>query len=899
MNFQQPILTPAEIVRLDTWSVELAVEARGTAHDAGKGDWRIGESRSLIIHPGAFYFDFAAGAGGRGALILIKFLHNCDETAAGKLARAWLADHPGEGRLSHELADDEDMARAADDAQRIAEIETLWEHRQPIGNTAAEIYLSSRGLAASCDSLGWLPNLRASEGAMIAAVKDPGGKLVAIQLTYITPDGAKSPVKPQRQTWRGPHDWTSRGVVWLSPYDGSGEVVVCEGVEDGLSLVEAGAANVAAILGVGRLRKVLWPWGARKLLIARDDDPPGSPADNALYRGVIRQRGEGLMATILPRPRLIAPDAMIPIKDANDLYRYDLAKVWEWLNAPAIGPEDLGPEARNAALDEVSRLSNEQHERARKATAPMLGFGRVNALDKARAARIAERLATQKDDGEGEVEEPWPDPVTDLAEVLDAATIEISRYIKASPTAVDAVVLWCAGAHVLQRNDLRIIISPRLYIQSPVPNCGKTTLLEIVMAATPRAEMVSSASMSGLFRETHVRRPTWGFDEFDQIVQSASPEHLAILNSGRRKTSAYVIRTTKTPDGQFVTERFSTFTAMACSGMKKLSHAMTSRCIIVSLQRAGAHEKLEHLVDGASEKLTEIRRKLARWAQDVPELPAVARPPELCNRLGDNWYVIRQIGKLAGDAWYQRAMAAATTPSMAADTNITLALLDAIWRAFDETKRSRIHTSELLSELLDMDEGRWREARHGQPITAYYLRDSLGGLMPSTPESVAPRRWREGSAHQQYGYDVLHFEEAFQRYLGKGLPGASAEKDSAQNNAQDDPNVSASFVSSASLAGKKDISSTCAETDVRRMPEADSPQKPRKRRSAPKGGQSLIRLRHPPRASASEKPEEIQATTADETDEMDEADIGEGPCASSAPEPSKPKGTAGHKKRKT
>ncbi len=153
---------------------------------------------------------------------------------------------------------------------------------------------------------------------------------------------AKSPVKPQRQTLRGPHDWASRGVVWLSPCDGSGEITVCEGVEDGLSLVEAGAANVAAILGIGRLGKVRWPWGARKLLIARDDDPPGSPADNALYRGVIRQRGEGLMAYILPRPRMIAPDAKVPIKDANDLYRYDLAKVWEWLNAPAIGPEDLG-----------------------------------------------------------------------------------------------------------------------------------------------------------------------------------------------------------------------------------------------------------------------------------------------------------------------------------------------------------------------------------------------------------------------------------------------------------------------------------------------------------------------------------------------------------------------------
>ena len=48
MNFQHPILTASEIARLDTWSVELAEEARGPAHDAGNGDWRIGDSRSLI-----------------------------------------------------------------------------------------------------------------------------------------------------------------------------------------------------------------------------------------------------------------------------------------------------------------------------------------------------------------------------------------------------------------------------------------------------------------------------------------------------------------------------------------------------------------------------------------------------------------------------------------------------------------------------------------------------------------------------------------------------------------------------------------------------------------------------------------------------------------------------------
>ena len=69
------------------------------------------------------------------------------------IARKWLVDHPGDGRLAHELDEDEDAQRSADDAQRTAKIETLWEHRQPVAGTTAETYLASRGLTASCDLL--------------------------------------------------------------------------------------------------------------------------------------------------------------------------------------------------------------------------------------------------------------------------------------------------------------------------------------------------------------------------------------------------------------------------------------------------------------------------------------------------------------------------------------------------------------------------------------------------------------------------------------------------------------------------------------------------------------------------------------------------------------------------
>jgi hypothetical protein len=873
MNFQQSLLAATEIVRLDSWGVELAEQSRGQAHDAGRGDWRIGDSRALILHPGCWFYDFSLGKGGRGALPLIKFLHGVGEDEARKIARKWLAEHPGDGRLAHEVDDDEDAQRAADDAMRTAEIETLWERRQPITTTAAETYLASRGLTSPCDSLGWLPNMRGSEGAMIAAVKDPLGKQVAIQLTYLTADGVKSPLKPQRMTWRGPHDWASRGLVWLSPYDGSGGVVAVEGVEDGLSLVEAGALNVAAVLGFGRLGKVLWPWGVRKLVIARDDDPPGSAADNALYRGVVRQYGEGLVVHVMPRPRTVAPGAAAPLKDANDLLRHDFGALQDWLSAktPAAGPEDLGPEARNAVLDEVSYLLNEQYERARKATASLLGFSRVKALDDARLARIAERQAAQKDDEEEE--EIWPDPVTDLAAVLNDAAIEIARYIKASATAIDAVVLWCAGAHVLQRADLHINITPRLYINSPVPGCGKTLLLEIIMALTPRAMMLSSISVAGLFREIEAYRPTLGLDEFDKQMEGASLEYKAILNSGHRKTSAFVLRMEKTEDGKFIRVKFSTFTAMAFSGLKKLPDDMTARCIIVALQRAGADDNLEHLVDGASEKLVEIRRRLARWAQDVTDLPMVERPKALANRLGDNWYTIRRIAHLAGEDWAERAMDAAMKPAMTADTNVTLALLDAIWRVFDETKRMRLSTDELLRELKNMDEGRWSEEHRGKPITAYYLRDNLGDMLPANAEEIAPRRWREGTMGLQSGYNILHFEDAFQRYLGKGLPGASVGKGgSGQTARENTPKHPEHPAHPEQRDDNEDNSSTSAVQDeCTGWGEENTP--------------------HPAQASRTEEPEQMQATPGAVQDVRDVQDDSEPSRAHSAKRPRKGKST--------
>ena len=144
-------------------------------------------------------------------------------------------------------------------------IDEWWSSAQPITGTPAEAYLNSRGLKPGADDLEqlrWLPDFRGPEGAMLAAIRDNEGELVGLQMTFITPSGQKSNVSPVRRTHRGPHNWGSRGAVRFGAPTGN-SVFICEGVEDALSVREAGHGPAIAILGINRLGRLTLPDNVR------------------------------------------------------------------------------------------------------------------------------------------------------------------------------------------------------------------------------------------------------------------------------------------------------------------------------------------------------------------------------------------------------------------------------------------------------------------------------------------------------------------------------------------------------------------------------------------------------------------------------------------------------------
>ena len=194
MAKHNPFLSAAESARLDSWMVDIAADELGRVTESGD-DYRVGANRSLVIHRTGAFHDFSAGTGGRGGVKLLQHVRKLDHEQALGAAREWLADHAGYGRLIPS-SDGEDAAQAGDDAQRQAFIDTLWAAATPAASsTTAKAYLASRGLtvsAADMAQLRWIDNVRGDEGTMVVASTDNAGALVAIQETYITPDGWKS-----------------------------------------------------------------------------------------------------------------------------------------------------------------------------------------------------------------------------------------------------------------------------------------------------------------------------------------------------------------------------------------------------------------------------------------------------------------------------------------------------------------------------------------------------------------------------------------------------------------------------------------------------------------------------------------------------------------------------------
>src|SRR5262249_44157984 len=109
--------------------------------------------------------------------------------------------------------------------------------------------------------------------AMVAAINDRDGGFTGIQRTYLKPDGTgKAEVEPNKMVLG-----RERGCsVHLTA--GGSELVLCEGIETGLSILQATGRHVWVALGTANLGQLELPAFVREVIIAADADEPGMKA---------------------------------------------------------------------------------------------------------------------------------------------------------------------------------------------------------------------------------------------------------------------------------------------------------------------------------------------------------------------------------------------------------------------------------------------------------------------------------------------------------------------------------------------------------------------------------------------------------------------------------------------
>lgn len=208
---------------------------------------------------------------------LLTYCHKarCDFRAITEAAGIPAAN----GAIDLQAARDADQHRAAYDAEQTAKARKLWETGKPIPGTGGEAYLRWRGITCALPvSLRWVadafhgPSARWLS-AMVADVSSGG-----VHRTFFEKAGAR--LTTRAKMMQGP---CSGGAVALS--EPQGPLVVCEGIETGLSLLSGlldEPAEVWAALSTSGMRALELPPSPRRLILAADGDPAGIAAAKAL-----------------------------------------------------------------------------------------------------------------------------------------------------------------------------------------------------------------------------------------------------------------------------------------------------------------------------------------------------------------------------------------------------------------------------------------------------------------------------------------------------------------------------------------------------------------------------------------------------------------------------------------
>lgn len=426
---------------------------------------------------------------------------------------------------------------------------------------------------------------------------------------------------------------------------------------------------------------------------------------------------------------------------------------------PSTPSTDDSPEAR---IEQLAALSTLQYALRRQAAAKALKVS-LEFLDKAvQEARAKSGSGKSKQGQEITFPDilPADDPVDGCA-LLDTLLTVLKRFLVLPPGAPEAIVLWILRTFAF---DL-FTINPRLIISSPEKQCGKSTLMGLLIMLLPKPLPTSNITPASIFRVIDKCQPSLLIDEMDSF-QHIHEELRGILNSGHMKKLAYVIRTVGDDNEP---RQFSTWAPMALAAIGKFPDTLEDRSLKINLQRKKKNDPVKPLpetgpeLDALEAELEPLKRQCVRWVQDHMQAIVTAKPTpidELSSRGRNNWYSLLSLANVIGGEWPEKVRLAAVLISgeKADSQTIGVQLLADIYEVFETKKKEKIPSKDLCEYLKDLEERPWATWSKGFPISQNQLARKLKGF------GISSKGLRQPDDKVVRGYDKDNFLEVWERY---------------------------------------------------------------------------------------------------------------------------------------
>jgi hypothetical protein len=560
------------------------------------------------------------------------------------------------------------------------------------------------------------------------------------------------------------HDDTTASLSIGTRRDGDGVVVYCHAGCDYTDVLAALNLTAADLFDEPRMRQAFNPTrdyrypGGRIVHRKPDKTFPqsGNKADRSLY-------GANLIARDT-NPVYVAEGE----KDCDALVALGVVAVCSAMGAGKAGKADWSPVYGHHV---VVIADNDDAGIGHANDIARLLAGRASSVKVVRAAAgkdAADHIAA----GYGPAEfvaagaSPPTEPI-DGAALLDDVERFAGRFL-VLPTIhhLVVVVLWALHTWAMPA----FYTTPRLVLESPEPESGKTRVLEVLELLCRSARLIVSTSPAAVYRRIDGAGrypPAILQDEADAVWSrnaGAAEELRALYDNGYRR-GAKVDRCVGDAKNMEVRE-FHVFASLAVAGLEgKIPRTITSRGITMHMRRRAPHERVDDYREReARADAAPLRERIEAWAEANLDALGAARPPMpegVRDRRAEAWEPLLAVAGVAGGDWPARAIAACEHFECGGETekaSLGIRLLRDIRTVFADA--DRMFSADIVAALTKGAESEWADL-WGRPLDQRRLAKELKRY------GVASKDVRIGDKDRK-GYTVAGDDglaQAWVRYL--------------------------------------------------------------------------------------------------------------------------------------